>query len=221
MKKYYTIIIILSFLKNGIAKNDSLHFSFFGGVNLNTYYSKGFKISSNPIGFRFGFGISKDIKNDFLYSTNIWYQKSNYSNRVSNFYDSNFSENVNLVTNTKFDQIFWNFEICKKIKKINLGVNFGFNYLLKSETSQVVSGGTGITAENIYYTYTIYDFQKDSYYNAINPFIGLSVSYFPIKHFGIKYENNFAMLSNPFQKYQYFNSFNCINNSISLILKIK
>jgi hypothetical protein len=193
----------------------------FGGVNLNTYYSKGFKISSKPIGFRFGLGISKDIKNDFLYSTNIFYQKSNYSNRVSNFYDSNFLEDVQLVTSTQFDLIFWNFEVAKKIKKFNLGINLGFSYLLKSKTSQDVYGGTGVTAENIYYTYTIYDFQKDSYYNAINPFVGLSLSYFPLKHLGIKYENNFDMFSNPFQKYQYFNAFNCFNNSISLILKIR
>ncbi len=221
MKKYYTIIIVLAFLKNGIANNDSLHFSLFGGVNLSTYYSKGFKISSSPVGFRAGFGISKDIKHNFLYATNIWYQKTNYSNIVSNFYDSYYSENVQLVTNSQFDQIYWNFEVYKKFKKINLGVNVGFSYLLKSKTSQDVSGGTGITEQNIYYTYTIYDFQKDSYYNAINPFIGLSVSYFPLKHFGIKYENNFDVLSNPFQKYQYFNAFNCFNNSINLILKIK
>ena len=221
MKKYYIIIIVLSFFKNGIAKNDSLHFSFFGGVNLNTYYSKGFKISSNPLGFRAGFGISKDLKNNFIYATNIWYQKTNYSNRVSNFYDSHFSENVGLVTSTKFEQVYWNVEVYKKISKINLGVNLGFSYLLKSNTTQDISGGTGVTAENIYNTYAIYDFQKDSYYNAINPFIGLSISYFPLKHFGIKYENNFDLLSSPFQKYQYFNAFNCFNNSISLILKIK
>jgi hypothetical protein len=221
MKKYYAILIVLSLAKDVISKNDSLHFSFFGGVNLNAYYSKGLKISSNPVGFKFGFGISKDITRNFLYSTNIWYQKSSYSNRISNFYDRHFQENVKLVTNSKFDQLYWDFEVYKKIKNIALGVNVGFSYLLKSQTTQDVSGGVGITADNIYYTYTIYDFQKDSYYNTINPFVGLSILYFPLKHIGIKYENNFDLLSNPFEKYQYFNSFNCFNNSISLILKIK
>lgn len=220
MKSLYTTIIVLSFI-NGIAKNDSLHFSLFGGINLNTYYSKGFKISSSPIGFRAGFGISKDIKNNFLYSTNIWYQQSDYSNRVTEFYDEYFKEDIRLVTNTKFSQIYWNFEVQKKIKKFNVGLNVGLSYLIKSQTTQDVSGGTGITEQNIYYTYMIYEYQKDSYYQAINPFLGISVSYFPIKHLGIKYENNFDVLKNPFQKYQYFNSFNCFNNSISLILKIK
>ena len=221
MKKYYVILIVLSLAKDGISKNDSLHFSFFGGVNLNAYYSKGLKISSKPVGFKLGFGISKDVARNFLYSTNIWYQKSSYTNRVSNFYDSHFQENVTLVTNSKFDQLFWDFEVYKKIKNIQLGVNVGFSYLLKSQTTQSVSGGVGVTADNIYYTYTIYDFQKDSYYNTINPFLGLSIIYFPLKHIGIKYENNFDLLSNPFERYQYFNSFNCFNNSISLILKIK
>jgi hypothetical protein len=220
MKKYYTIFILLAFIK-GYAKNDSLHFNLFVGANLNTYYSKGFKISSDAVGFCLGVGISKEIKNNFLFSTNMRYQKSDYSNRKSNFFDSNYGENISLITNTKFDQLYWSFETQKKIKSFYLGVNVGFSYLLKSKTSQDVSGGTGVTAENIHNTYMIYDFQKDSYYNAINPFAGLSITYYPLKRLGIKYENNFSLLSEPFQKYQYFNAFNSFNNSLSLTLKIK
>lgn len=220
MKKHYTILILLAFIK-GHAKNDSLHFNVFGGANLNTYYSKGFKMSSNPLGFRFGFGLSKDIKNDFLISTNLWYQNSNFSNRKSNFYDSYYGADVSLNTNTTFNQICLSVEAQKKLKNFYLGVNAGFSYLVKSTTTQDVSGGSGVTAQNIYNTYMIYDFQKDSYYNAINPFVGLSISYYPLKRLGIKYENNFSLLSEPFQKYQYFNKFNTFSNSISLTLKIK
>lgn len=220
MKNYYTILILLAFIK-GHSKNDSLHFNLFGGANLNTYYSKGFKMSSNPVGFRVGLGLSKDIKNDFLLSANLWYQKSNYSERKSNFYDSFYAAEVSLNTSTKFDQLFLSIEAQKKLKSFYLGVNAGFSYLVKSITTQYVSGGSGVTAENIRNTYMIYDFQKDSYYNAMNPFVGLSISYYPLKRLGIKYENNFSLLSEPFQKYQYFNKFNTFSNSISLTLKIK
>jgi hypothetical protein len=220
MKRYYTILILLAFIK-GHAKHDSLHFNLFAGANFNTYFSKGVKMSSNPLGFRFGFGLSKDIKNDFLISTNLWYQNSNYTNRKSNFYDSYYSADVSLNTSTKFDQIYLSIEVQKKLKNFYLGVNAGFSYLVKSTTTQDVSGGTGITAENIYNTYMIYAFQKDSYYNSINPFVGLSISYYPLKRLGIKYENNFSLLSEPFQKYQYFNAFNAFNNSIGLTLKMK
>lgn len=220
MKKYYTILILFVFIK-GHGKNDSLHFNIFAGANLNTYYSKGFKMSSNPVGFRVGFGLSKDIKNDFKLSANLWYQNSNYSNRKTNFYDSYYGADVSLNTSTKFNQICLSVEAQKKLKNLHLGVNTGFSYLVKSTTTQDVSGGSGITAENIYNTYMIYDFQKDSYYNGINPFVGLSISYYPLKRLGIKYENNFSLLSEPFQKYQYFNQLHYFNNSISLTLKVK
>lgn len=220
MKKYYIFLIALSFIKC-VAKNDSLHFNLFVGANLNTYYSKGFKASSNPIGFKVGFCLSKEVKNNFLYSTNIWYQNTNYSDRKTNFYDSYYEENVNLISSAKFDQVCMSFEVQKKVKSFYVGVNAGFSYLLKSKTTQDVSGGTGITAQNIHNTYMIYDFQKDSYYNTINPFAGLSITYYPIKRLGIKYENNFSFLSEPFLNYQYFNLFHYFNNSISLTLKIR
>jgi len=218
MKKILLILLLPVLIKANPA--DSLHLSFFGGASLNNYISKSFHTSSKPLGYRFGFGVTKDLENNFQFATNIWYQFSNYSNMKTNFYDDYYKENVGLNTNIKLQQFYASVEISKKVKYFAFGINAGVTYLIKSNVTQSVTGGTGITAINIYNTHEIYDYQKDSYFSTLNPFAGVSVYYSITKHIKVKYENNINLLACPFQNYQYFQNFHAFNNSITLIIKI-
>lgn len=199
---------------------DSLHIVFFGGATVNNYVTKTINTSSRPLGYRLGLGVTKELERNFQFTSNIWYQFSNYSNIKTNFYDAYYKQDVSLNTNITFQQFFASVELNKKVKKFYLGINAGVTYLIKSNATQTVEGGSGITAVNIYNTHAIYYYQEDSYFSTLNPFVGLSAAYSISKHIKIKYENNFNVLACPYDNYQYFKKFHPFNNSIILIIKI-
>ncbi len=215
---FHTFIFFFLPLVSLASKNDSLHFQLFGGSSFSTYYSNRLKISKNPIGYRFGGGISKEAKNGFVFNSNIWFQDESFTKIKTQIYDPYYYENVNITTDINFKQLGFSIEVNKYFSKFLFGINTGVNYLIKSNTIQTIEGGTGLTALNIYNTHAISDYQKDSFYNTISPFIGISASYFPIKRLGIKYENNFDILSSPSMNYQYFQKLHPFINN--LILKI-
>lgn len=221
MKIIFKIFLFLFLPLISLAnKNDSLHFQLFGGSSLCTYFSEKLKISENPIGYRLGCGISKVANKDFVFNSNIWFQNVSFTKIKTYIYDEYYYENVNLTTDISFNQLGFSFETNKRFSKFNIGINVGISYLIKSRTVQNIEGGTGLTATNIYYKYTVYDYQHDSFYNAINPFIGISVSYFPLTRLGIKYESNLDILGSPSMNYQYFQKFHPFINNLILIFKI-
>lgn len=69
--------------------------------------------------------------------------------------------------------------------------------------------------------YIAYNTQGNSIYNVINPYVGLSASFDVFKFLSIKYENNIDILKNPNSKFEFFQNFNIIHNTISINLKIK
>ncbi len=217
---FKTFLFVFLPLVSLATKNDSLHFQLFGGASFSTYYSDKFKISENPMGYRFGCGISKETNNNFVFNSNVWFQNVSFTKIKTYIYDEYYYENVNLTTDINFKQLGFSFEVNKHFSKFIIGINVGVNYLIKSTTIQNIEGGTGLTAINIYYKYTVYDYQQDSFYNTINPFTGISVSYFPLTRLGIKYENNFDILSTPSMNYQYFQKLHPFINNLILILKI-
>ncbi|HVA99604.1 MAG TPA: hypothetical protein VNG53_11975, partial [Bacteroidia bacterium] len=201
------------------SKNDSLHIQLFGGTSLSTYYSNKVKISKNPIGYKFGCGISKELKNNFIFNSNISFQNISFTGIKTSIYDQYYYENVTLTTDINFKQLCLSVEVNKCFSKVQIGVNTGIDYLIKSNTSQDVEGGTGLTALNIYDTHAISDYQKDSFYNTINPFLGISFSYFPSKKFGVRYENKFDILPSPSMNYQYFGKIYTFVSDMELIFK--
>jgi hypothetical protein len=216
-----TYLLVLLPLVSVASKNDSLHFQIFGGSSLCTYYSDKLKISEKPIGYRFGLGASKEIQNNFVINSNIWFQNISFTKIKTYIYDEYYYENVSLTTDITYKQLGFSFETNKRFLKFLIGINAGINYLIKSSTAQNIEGGTGVTATNIYYKYTVYDYQQDSFYNTINPFAGISVSYFPLTRLGIKYENNLDILPSPSMNYQYFQKVHPFVNNLILIFKIK
>jgi hypothetical protein len=216
--KTYSLVFLP--LVSFASRNDSLHFQLLGGSSFSTYYSTKLKISNNPIGYRFGLSVSKEAQNNFVINSNIWFQNISFTKIKTYIYDEYYYENVFLTTDITYKQFGFSFEANKHFSKFFIGINTGINFLIKSNTTQNIEGGIGITATNIYYKYIVYDYQQDSFYNTINPFVGISVSYFPLTQLGIKYENNFDILSSPSMNYQYFHKLHPFINNIILILKI-
>jgi hypothetical protein len=207
------------------AQNDSLnttHFNISAGISISNYFDKGFNTSSQPLGYRFGVGVTKDLKNNFEAGVNIWYQNSQFNNVTTNSYDSFYQAHVSLLTNIQFQQLYISGELSKKYKKFYFGINAGINYLLTSQTTQDVSSDvSGSSAINIHNFYSIKGYEGESIYNVINPFAGISISYFPIPWLGVKYQNNMDMFSSPQQGYQFFKKINPFLNCLTLTIKIK
>lgn len=215
------LIILLLGLSNAYAQRDSVRFHAFGGFSFVSYFTTGtiYK-SGTPLGLKGGLGLTKQIDEKYLFGSNLWYQTASYSDLRTNFYDSYWKELVSLTTTVNFQKIYWSVEAGRKWKDFTFGLNVGISYLLQSKTTQDVHGGTGLTAINIYNQYTVYQFQKDSYYNNTNPFAGFTLTYFPMRDFGFRLENNTDILSNPASGYQYFKRFFGSITSLSLTLKL-
>jgi hypothetical protein len=215
-----SILLLVPFLAIANQK-DSIYYHVFVGTTVSSYYTQSINLSASPFGYRFGFGVSKEEKNNFGFNSNIWFQNSSFTNIKTNFYDAFFKENVNLTTNINFTHLGFSLEANEKFSNFLIGLYAGITYLIKSTTTQDIEGGRGLTAINIYNTHAISGYQKDSFYNTINPFVGISLCYYPIKKLGIKYEANCDILANPSMGSQYFQEFHSIINAITLNYKFK
>ncbi|HWY11828.1 MAG TPA: hypothetical protein VN026_10910 [Bacteroidia bacterium] len=222
MRKILCILFFPIYLFSG--NLDSLHFSIFGGITINNYFSKdGLAISSSPFGFRGGIGIIRDMKSDFVFCSNIWYQNSQYNDINTYIYDKYYSEQVRLNTNLKISRLYWSAEVTKKLKKFYLGINTGVSYTLKSDVQQFVySNSTNANTNiNLFNKYIVYSIVGKNLNPVLNPFVGVSISYYPTKRFGIKYENNIDILASPYRQFAFIKPFHLFQNSITLTLKIK
>lgn len=200
-------------------KNDSLQVQLSCGTSIGSYYSDKLKIDHNSIGYRLGLGVIKSLHNNFIVSSNIWFQNVSFANIKTSIYDEYYNANVHLTTSVNFQQAGFSCEINKSASKFMFGINGGINYLIKSKTTQLIEVENNPVPSNIYQKYNIYDYQKDSFYSTINPFIGISISYFPFVKYGVKYENNFNLIPNPWMSYQYFQNFYSFTHHLMFVYK--
>lgn len=214
------LLLLLSFTLLA-GQDDTLRIQLSGGPSLSLYDSNKIKISNNPVGYRFGLGISKRLNHNFVFASNIWFQNIVISGIKTDINDQYYHQNVHLTTDINFQQMGLSCEIYKDVSKFLVGINTGIAYLIKSNTKQLIDIENNTGTTNIYQKYIIYDYQKDSFYSAINPYIGISINYFPSTKFGIKYENNFSIIATPYENYQYIQKFHLFTHQLMLIFNLK
>jgi hypothetical protein len=220
--KLVILIFIFPFICNANTR-DSLHLNIFGGGCITSFITNKVILSSNPLGYKMGIGFSKDLFNDNIVGFDLWYQKININNLQTNTYDKEYNVYVHLNTNIEWNNIAFNLKYSKKINKFEICMFSGVYYLLKSNSSQITTNNStdSITYLNVNNKYMIYDYQKESYFNYINPILGFSFTYNPLKTIGIRYETYVDIIKSPTYKFHYFNSFNSFMNNIVLTIKIK
>ena len=220
MKKGFIYIVILLNSFNALS-NDSLKVYLNFGGSLNSYFAKSLKLSNDKFGFRGGITIEKQLPNKYFLSVLGWYQNTKITNLETKVYDTQYNEDVYVSTNIDLHRINVGCELNKQFGKFKIGINGGVSYIFKSKIDETITGGTGVTAINIYNKYIIYNEQGNSVYKVINPYVGLSASFDVFKFLSIKYENNIDVFKNPNNKHEFIQAFNIIHNTISINLKIK
>lgn len=227
-------LLILLFPCMAFSQNDSIHVQdlllreskthvvVFAGISSNSYLSKRFYMSSPPVGYRAGIGLTRSVNRKYEVIGNIWYQNTQFNNITTEIFNSYYREQVTLKTSVNLKQVYFGAELNRRFAKISFGLNAGLNYLIKANTTQDIytTATDSIKKINIYYQYMVYDFMKDSYQNGIAPYGGLQFCYYPVKWLGIKYSNNLILSATPWKKYQFYKSVYPFLHCLTLNLNI-
>jgi len=170
-------------------------------------------------GFSGGVGFRKQLGEDFFILLQVNYQHKYFIRMLTTVYEPLINSDLLLTTSCSFDEIECPIIVGSSFAKVEMGLGLAPSYLLHSILNQTVSGSPLID-DNIRARYNRYNtpFTAYFYLTNISPciYLGLPLS----KNIQLTYLFSFELVKNPINPYSYIQSYQFIQNKLSITFKL-